>query len=303
MNNLQEYQKEVEKLIAEENLPKAYEICNRILSYDPENSTFIRLKTKIEKLVLTINRKAIARELHEIEHYLKEKQYAEYLKAIAPLQSYVTQYPEIGQKILAAKKLLDQEYRQKRETAYRQLLMEIKSSPQDYQSIIKKLEIFKKLKIHPREVSELIKKIHKKHVSSEIEKNRALINSSKYEDILIFLLKMNKFDPGNTEVDRLIKKVNRTYREFKIESKKDFIFKTSEEMKTLYLAKKYDYCLELARRILDIDSKNRLALHYLTKAGIKSNQETERKIVTDIFSYYRNFRSSKAYQEKNYIKI
>lgn len=304
MSNLKEYQQEIEKLIAEENLPKAYEICNRILSYDPENSTFIRLKHRIEKTVQEINRKAIREELQGIEHLLAEKKYAEYLKSIAPLQTYVNQYPEIARKILQAKKLLDQEYSSRREQAYQEILHSLRLGKNlDYQEIIQKLENFSKLGIHVTEIRQRLRQVRRKYIAEQIRLNHGLINSAKFEDILIFLLKLKKIDPQNKQILQLISRVNESYRDFKIESRKDFIFKTEEEIKTLYLKKKYDYCVELCRRVLEIDSQNSLAAKYLTRAQSKSNIESERQIITSIRQFYRNFPQTKDYRDRNYIRI
>ena len=303
MPHLKDYKREIEKLISEKNLPKAYAICNRILSYDPRNSTFIKLKIKIEKLVKSINKKAITQELSEIEHLFKNHQYAEYLKAISPLQTYVKEYPEIAEKILAAKKLLDKEYVIKRDNAYRELLKDIKNNTDDPKLTLQKLENFKKLGIHVNEVEKQIQNVKKQYVSLEIKKNQNLIKSNRYEDTLIFLLKLKKIDPKNKEIELLNKKINHLYKAFRVEGKKDFIFKTLEEVKILYITKKFEYSAELARRILDIDNKNKAALKYFNKARQKVAQESQSKVVSDIFTHYKNFRNTTDFKEKNYIKI
>lgn len=305
MANLKDYQKEVEKLMAEENWSKAYEICNKILGYDPENTTFIKLKSSIEKQVKQINSKAISDELNNYNHLIHEKKYEEYLKAVAPLQAYIKQFPEIGTKIINVKKLLDDEYFQKREQAYRELIKDIHAIKGEfnYAETVNKLENFVKLGIHKNDIQNLIKKIKSRHVNNEIEKNSGLINSQKYEDILLFLLKLKKIDKENSQINNLIKKVNTAYKEFKIESKKDYIFKTLEEIKTLYLTKKFDYCVELSERILGIDGNNQLANQYLKKATIKSNDESEKKIINSIYQNYSDFPKSKAFENRNFIKI
>lgn len=305
MSNLKNYQLEVEKLIAEENWSRAYEICNKILGYDPENTTFIKFKRNIEKTVSQINSDAIKQQFKDLEHLIKEKKYAEYLKEVSPLQTYVTQFPEIGIKILKVKKLLDNEYHEKRETAYQELVKEIQNNKgkMDYLDIINKLETFAKLGIHQHDVENWIHKVKNQYINSEIQKRSGLIKSQKFEDILVFLLTLKKIDKKNQQILNLIKSVNVAYKDFNIENKKDYIFKTLEEMKTLYLTKKYDFCAELASRVLQIDENNQLAQSYLKKSKIKSNTISEKKIIKSIFQYYSDFPNTRVFQNKDYIKI
>lgn len=305
MSTLKNYQLEIEKLIAEEDWAKAYQLCNKILNYDPENTTFIKLKRNIEKKVSQINSEAITLQLSQLQQLIKDQKYEEYLKAIAPLQSYAGQFPEISKNILKAKKLLEQEYHQKRETAFKEVVTEIQTNTHNlnHLQVIKELENLAKLGIHRNDIRNWEKKVKASYVQKELEQNKGLIRSKKYEDTILFLLKLKKFDQDNGQIINLIKKVNASYKEFNIENKKDYIFKTIEEIKTLFLSKKYEYCIELAERILTIDEHNLVVLKILQNAKAKSNIESEKDIINSIYHYYKEFPDTIAFKEKNYIKI
>lgn len=305
MNSLKEFELQVRTLISSENWPEAYKLCNQILSYDPENSTFLKLKNFIEKEVKQINQKSIRSELQKLEELLKAHQYEEYLKGIAPLQTYITDFPEIGEKILHAKKLLDQEYQHRKEETINEIAKEIdeKKETLDFESTLQKLDQLSKLDFESNLIKNLQAKVRRNWISLQIKQNQGLLESQRFEDVIIFLLTLKKIDPENKQVLSLIKKVKANYQLQKIENKKDFIFKTIEEIKTLYITKKYDLCLELCERVLEIDGKNKTALSYSKRAKIKADRSSQHFIAQQIFDNYAEFPKSKFFQEGNYIKI
>lgn len=302
MATLKDFEEQVQTLIKEEKWADAYKVCNKILSYDNENIKFIKLRKQIEKEVENINRKAIKEELLKIENLIKEEKYADYLKAIAPLQSFVNIYPEIGKKIVKAKKLLDAQYERKRNAVFEEVSKEIKNKA-DFNEVLPKLNTLYKLGIKQSEVKKLEKKAISDYINKQLKENQGLIRSQRFEDIIIFLLKLKKLDPNNSTVQSLISNTKKNYQSYKIESKKDYIFKTIEEIKTLYIRKKYDLCIVLCERLLDLDENSEIAKTYKTKATIKANKASDRKILEDIFRDYKQFKTTKYYKQKNFIRI
>jgi tetratricopeptide (TPR) repeat protein len=305
MSTLGEYEKQVKTCMLEEKWAEAYKICNKILSYDPENTTFIKLRNKIEKEVKNQNQKAITTELNHLESFIREGNFEGYLRAIAPLQTYVTDFPEIGEKILRAKKLLDKQYQDKRDQAFLEVVQEIRTKKDglDYELTMQKLDNLYKLDIHKKEIAELQRKLRRNYIRQQIRLNAGLINSQRFEDIIIFLLKLKNIEPKDPLVNQTIERIKNTYQRYKVENKQDFIFKTLEEVKTLYLTKKYDLCLELCERILEIDPTNGPAQKYHDRAHKKADQESESKICHDIADNYKKFRKSKQYQDRQFVKI
>ncbi len=305
MTSLKEFENQVKADIAAENWAAAYKICNQILGYDPENATFLKLRNQIEHEVKLINQRSIHAELAKLEELLKTHQYEEYLRKIAPLQTYVGDFPEIGTKILQAKKLLDQEFQARKDQALADISKEIKEQGDnlDIPLTLQKLDQLYKLNINQELVLNLQKKVKKTWINLQIKRNQGLLNSQKYEDMIIFLLKLKKIEPGNPQVLSLIKKVKNQYQLQKIENKKDFIFKTIEEIKTLFITQKYDKSMELAERVLYIDPKNILANKYLKKARIKADKQSQSFISSQIQKNYLKFPTTKPFLEGNYVKI
>ncbi len=305
MASLKDFENKVKEHINMQEWAEAYKIVNQILTLDPENSTFIKYKFKIEKEVQKVNKKAINSELNKLNKLLNEQNYEEYLREIAPLQAYINDFPIIGEKIINAKKLLDNQVIKRRNQAFEDLKKEISKTDieNNYQNNLVKLEQLAKLNIKKNEVIQLQNNIKKSWVNNQIIINKGLLNSTKYEDSLLFLLKLQKIDKKNKKIEKLISKVKKEYQIQKIENKKDFIFKTIEEIKTLYITKKYDKCLELSEAILNIDPKNNIANSFYKKCDIKAKRKSEKEIYQQISIYYKNFPKSNNYLENNYIKL
>jgi uncharacterized protein YxjI len=254
---------------------------------------------------MNINKRAISNELLRLENYIKEKNFEQYLREIAPLQTYVTDFPEIADKIVRAKKLLDKQYQEKRDKAFQEIADEIKlkGNNVDYETTLQKLENLYKLDIHQGDVLALEKKVKKSYIKQQIELNKGLIESNRFEDIIIFLLKLKKLDSTNQQVNSLIDRIKNIYQRYKIENKQDFIFKTVEEIKTLYITKKYELCMELCERVIEIDPANSSANKFYQSASYRANSESIKKIDQDILYDYREFPKSAFYKNKEYIRI
>lgn len=295
MINLKELEKEVKQLIIEENWPKAYKICNQILELDNENSTFIKLKNRIEKEVKNSNKKLIIKELKKLENLLDQENYEEYLKQIAPLQSYASDFPEIERQIIKAKKALEKQYQDRQKNAFQEIENEInqKKEDLDFQTIIQKLELLQRINYDTKRVDLLLKKVKTIWINKQLKENQGLINSQKYEDIIIFLLKLKRVDDQNSRINNLIQKTKNSYQDFKIESKKDFIFKTTEEIKTLIIKKSYDKAIELSERVLFIDSKNPVVNNLYKKAIKLARKNSEKIIYQQILENSNNLKNLK----------
>lgn len=288
MESTKEIKQKIDELIISEKWAEAYKIVNQILALDPENGAFIRQKNKIETEVKKRNEKAIVNELESLEKLLKDKKYEEYLEKIAPLQAYINDFPVIGDKIVSAKKMMDSSYQDKRNALISSLESEVKEKGEnlDFTKTLTELDQFPVSKSDLARVSSLKQRVKQIWINKLLKENEGLLNSQKYEDTIIFLLKLKKIDSENQKITNLITKTKDRYQEYRIDSQKDFIFKTIEEIKTLYIKRSYDSAIQLCERILLIDEKNPIALNYASKSLIKANRESEKQITKQIKENY-----------------
>lgn len=293
MESLNDIKIRVQELTEKEKWAEAYKLCNQILELDPENSSFIKLKKHIEAEVERKNQQSIENELKNLEPLLKEEKYEDYLRQISPLQSYVDQFPIIGEKIIQAQKLMGKQYEDRRDQALEEINNEIRQKKENlnFEKIFQNLDQLEKINIDKAKLAEVRSKAANIWINKLIKENTGLINSEKFEDIIVFLLKIQKIDPQNHQINSLIQRTKEKYQSYKIENKKDYIFKTLEEIKTLYIKKSYDKAMELAERVLNIDDKNEAAKTYLEKALKKANKESDRQILKDIVANYKKYKN------------
>lgn len=304
MESTKEIKQKIDELMASERWADAYKLVNQILALDPENGAFIRQKNKIEAEVKKRNERAINNELENLEKLLSAGKFEEYLTKIAPLQAYINDFPAIGDKIVAAKKLMDASYQNKRNAIIKSLETEVKEKGEnlDFEKTLTELEQFTSSSLDLARLTSLKQKVKHTWINKLLRENEGLLNSQKYEDTIIFLLKLKKIDSENQKVLNLINKTKNRYQEYRIESQKDFIFKTIEEIKTLYIKKSYDNAIQLCERVLLIDEKNTVALNYAAKSMVKANKESEKQIYKQIKESYLKFKQDSSLNS-NFVKI
>ena len=304
MESTKEIKQKIDELIANESWADAYKLVNQILSLDPENGIFIRQKNKIEAEVKKRNERAITNELESLEKLLIDSKYEEYLSKIAPLQTYINDFPIIGDKIVAAKKMLDNSYQEKRDTIVKNIEKEVKEKGEslDFEKTLAELDQFATSNFDLARINSLKQRVKQTWINKLLRENEGLLGSQKYEDTIIFLLKLKKIDSENQKVLSLITKTKDRYQEYRIESQKDFIFKTIEEIKTLYIKKSYDSAIQLCERILLIDEKNKVALDYAARSLIRANSESEKQISRQIKENYLRIKQDSSLKD-NLVKI
>jgi hypothetical protein len=152
-------------------------------------------------------------------------------------------------------------------------------------------------------IKNLLLETKNKWIDFLIEENQSLINSSKFEDIILFLLKTEKINSDYLKLKNLIQSVKKRYKDNKVENKKDFIFKTLEEVKVLIIKKKFDKAHELNRKILNIDPDNQVALQHRKFLLRKIHHLTDKELNQHIFDYYQRNKALYQQNPEGFLKI
>ncbi len=303
-NITQELEGKISELIKEEKWRDAYQLCNRILSVDPENSKVIHWRSLIEEEVEKHNRALIASEIYELQKLKKQGQYQEYFEKISRYQPYIPHFPDLTKTILEAKSLYEKYLQDSQKNFLKQRFAEI-----DQTFLINRQEALKQVQeiltanINNPDVLTYYQKFRSTYIKEELKAKNAFIESEKFEEILLFLFQLYQLDNKNPQVNKLLKKVNKKYERFKVEQRKDFIFKLTEEVDTLMLKRKYFEALKIADKILEIDPTHQLALKLKKKAEFNLIKATDKKIADQIFSNHSKFRQEMKFDRQGYIKI
>ncbi|MBU0667752.1 hypothetical protein KJ951_01080, partial [Patescibacteria group bacterium] len=146
-----------------------------------------------------------------------------------------------------------------------------------YQETIRIAQKLRVLKFNESKVKQLIRKIKYEWINYELQQCKTLLDSDKYEDILLTLQRIKKIDPNSAKLAKLLVNTNKKYKRFKIMEKRDFIYQGLEKTVTLMQLKKYEKAMIASREILDIDADNKKAnyLHILSKRKFAKSIDTE----------------------------
>jgi tetratricopeptide (TPR) repeat protein len=276
-----------------------------VLRFDPENIKFIHLKNRIEKKVKKINIQALKKDIDSLKGLWKEKKYQEILENLKHLEPYIKDYPALKPLILKAQtKYLgqlkgDQEMIFKNETTVISNLLNEKK----FQDALRNAEKLRVMGIHENDLKTLIQNIKNSWIDSEIKENQTLLNSKKYEDILFFYQKLQKIDPKSKKIVTAIDQVKKTYKVYKIEEKKEFIYKSLENIRTLYQLKKYEKALIACNEILEIDPENKEAISF-QKMSEKMNTKTiDDEVVKQMIHNQKNLKLEYQNNKKTFTKL
>jgi len=284
---------------------EAHRACLEILRFDPENIKVIHLKNRIEKKVRKINRAALKIDLQKLKPLWKGEKYEELLTHLKQLEPYITDYHPLAKIILKAKNAYEKQNLKQRESYYHDEYQHIKDiiRKRQFKEAILAAEKLRILKIHDTEIRALILELKKKWVDAEIEDNRVLLKSEKYEDILFLYQRLFRIYTDSEKLKVMMEQTKKDYRRFRIEEKKEFIYKSLEELRTLFQLKKYERTVEGCREILDIDPENKTAREFLKKSVRKLNRQVEKEVILQIQASQKQLREQYIADRENYIRI
>lgn len=302
---LKDAYKKIKQLIAEEKWLDAHRACLEILRFDPDNIKIIRLKNIVEKKVRKINVKAIKEDLKKLKPLGKKGKYEELLEHLKELEPYVPDYPPLKKIIAKAQNEYKKIVTEKQKNYFFEEIENIKDllKKKKYQEALRNAEKLRILKMNEKEVREWITKIRTTWIDNELKLNEALLKSSKYEDILIFLQKIKRIYPEYEKLNRIIDSFKKKNKEFQIEQKKDFIYIGIEKTRTLIQLKKYEKAVQAAREILDIDPENSQAKRLHLLASKKESKQMNRELVKQMTGSSREMKKLYKKNKKDFKKI
>lgn len=304
MSIVNELQNQIELLIQTEQWQKAYQLCNEILTADPENRKILKLQKQILDVINQRNRGIIKKEIQELEKLKKSGDYQSYFEQISRYQTYIKDLPELADKILEARNLylnlLQNLQTEQIENKKKEILQLFEVNRLE---AIKKAQYLVNSKVANSEIQHFYQQLRQDYVNAELKDKKKYFEGDRFEDILLTLFQLNQFDPKNSKVINLTKKIQKRYQHHKIEQRQDFIYKLLEELNTLMQTKQYLEALKIAEKILEIDQNNKIAIKVHSKAEKGLIRNTDRKIADQIEA---NFLVSKKEYRKNpagFVKI
>ncbi len=302
---VKEIYEEVYDLMKQENWLEAHRVCLRILRSDPENFKVIHLKNKIEKVVKKMNKKIIQNDIRELKPLWKEKKYREILEKLKALAPYSNDFPQIAKLLLKARSKYEKEIRAKNEQYFKgqNAISNQQFYAGKFAESLATIEKLRELESHGKEIEKSKNRICKAWVDSELDKNNKLLESEKYEEILSFCQQLLHIDSKSQKVIKLIDKTKKQYQSFKIDERRDFIYKSLEQIRILYQLKKYQKVVDATAEILAIDPRNKEANSFHQKSLAKLTHITNNEIVTQMLNAKKQLKEEYKADKKNVAKI
>lgn len=284
---------------------EAHRACIEVLRFDPENIKIIRLKNKIESKVRKINIDAIKDDLKNLMPLYKAKNYTALMENLKQLEPFIEQYKPLKKFIFRVNAEYEKYMAAQTEKYYRLEVESVKKSIREgnFQEAIRIAEKLRLLNIHYPDVKALIAETRKKWIDHELELKRGLIESEKWEDILLFYYGLQRIDDKSQKVKSLIENANKRAKLKKIEEKRDFIYSGLEKIRTLFQLRKFESAMLAAEEILSIDPDNKLAKKYLQKAVIKVKSIIDRELIAQMKSARHKMKQDMKINRQNYIRL
>ncbi len=291
--------------IEKEEWAQAHRACLEILRFDPENIRIIRLKNKIESSVSKLNREAVKKDLLMLQPLWEQHKYLEILKYLEKLQPFVADYPPLLQIIKKAKLAYNKQVYEQQEQYYKESYARIIKLIEEkkFGESLRESEKLRLLKINEDQIKKLIKKIRSDWINNEIQSNQTLIQSTRYEDILFLYQNLRRIDPNSALLEMLIRKTKKDYQLYKVEEKKEFIYKGTEQIRTLYLLKKFDKALRAAKEILEIDPRNKEIKKLYAKSQKKYQLQLEKEVIAQMLISQKQYKNLYADNKNNFKRI
>ena len=291
-HQLQEAYKTIKQLMNDGKWLEAHRGCLEVLRFDPENIKFIHLKNTIERKVKKINIQAIRKDIASLKALWKEKKYQEILENLKHLEPYIKDYPALRPLIIKAQSKYLGQLKGEQEVNYQSETKTIESliKEKKYQIALRNAEKLRVMGIHDNEIKRLIQNIKNSWIENEIKENETLLNSQKFEDILFFYQKLQKIDPKSEKLANTIVQTKKAYKTFKIDEKKEFIYKSLENIRTLCQLKKYEKALAACNEILEIDPENKEALNFQKISEKMNSKSIDDEVIKQMIHNQKNLK-------------
>lgn len=275
---------QIKSMIVQERWSDGHRICVDLLRYDPDNIEVIKLKNKIEAEVTKINRSLIKKDLDSLKPLWESKNYPELLAHLKKLEPYLADYPELAKIIIKA----TNEYEN---SLYKNNIQLLEQGIKDISMLIKEnkfseahkiCEKLKLLGVGGRKLEKCNQTIKTKWIDYLLNEKKGLLDSNNYESIKLFLQELHNIDLKSALVEKLKEKYRKKEKQFLLDSKRDFIYKSIENIKIEFQLKKYDVCMIACRELLNLDPTNSTALRLFKASRKKLEKQEEAEIYDQI---------------------
>ncbi len=295
----------IKELISNQRLKEAYTACNKLLLNFPESGRAYKLQKQIEKIVFKRNVESVKKDLKNLKPLWREHKYGELAEKLQHLQTYVPGYAPVEKQLEKAKKLYSKYHEKEQKDALRKYIKTIaeKMKKEEYEEAITlSKQVLYKIP-NDEQAKFLLNRAKKFFVTKKINENKQFLESDKFGEIQKFLQELLKFNPNSKQIDALLKKARKREKVTLEMNKKEFAFRSYENIMVLYKKKKYDKVIEALQELLTIEPDNLKYLELLSKAKKRFSRQLNREVISKIFKLQEKYKLDHKKHPKEFIKI
>lgn len=295
----------IKTLIANHRLKEAYAACNKLLLNFPDSGRVYKLKKSIEKTVFKQNVVSVKKDLKALKPLWREKKFTELVQKLQTLQQYVPGYAPVEKQLSEAQKLYNKYHKKEQKDALKQYIQTIgkKMQEENYEEAITLCkQVLTKIPNH-EQASYLLNKAKNLLITKKINDNKFLLESDKFEEIQKFLHELLQFNANSKQIHSLLNKAMRREKVTLEMGKKEFAFRSYENIIVLYKKKKYDKVIEAMHELLAVEPDNLKYLELLSKAKKKFSRQLNREVITKISNLQQKYRDDHKIHPKEFIRI
>ncbi|MFC1655266.1 hypothetical protein ACFL3C_00165 [Patescibacteria group bacterium] len=295
----------IKDLISNQRLKEAYTVCNKLLLNFPESGRVYKLQKRIEKTVFKQNVESVKKDLKGLKPLWGEHKYGELVEKLQGLQTYVPGYAPVEKQLEKATKLYSKYSKKERKDTLNKYIKTIgeKMQKEEYEEAITlSKQILHKIPNH-EQAAFLLNKAKKLFVDKKINDNKVFLESDKFGEIQEFLLGLLKFNPNSKQINSLLKKARRRETVTLEMGKKEFAFRSYENIIVLYKKKKYDKVIEALQELLAVEPDNLKYLELLSKAKKRFSRQLNREVISKIFKLQKKYKLDHKKHPKEFIRI
>lgn len=295
----------IKELVSNQRLKEAYTACNKLLLNFPESGKAHKLQKRIEKIVFKQNVASVKKDLKKIKPLWGQHKYGELVKNLQALQRYVPGYAPVEKQLFQAKKLYNKYHKKEQKDALKQYIKTIgeKMQKEEYEEAI----TFSKQVLHKipdnEQAAFLLNKAKRLFVKKKINDNKHFLEGNDFEKIQKFLHGLLEFNPNSNQVNEMLKKARKREKLTLEMDKKEFAFKSYENIMVLYKKKKYDKVVEALHELLAVEPDNLKYLELLSKAKKKFSKQLNREVISKIFNLQEKYKTNRKNHPKEFVRI
>jgi hypothetical protein len=304
-NRLKQEIKNVNKLLHAKRFKEAYTLCNKLLLNFPENGKLLHLQRKIEKIVFEHNAESVKNDLKSLNPLWKEENYAELVKKLKVLESYVPGYRPVENQLLKARKLQQKQLISEQKETLNKYIQKTENDIKEgnfKSAITTAKQILVKIP-HHQKAEMLLEKARNLLIDKKIKENQSLLSSNKFKEIELFLRELLKINPNSSKIKSLVNKVAKREQITLEFAQKDFQYKSFENIQVLYQKKKYAKVIEGLHQLLELEPDNLKYLELLKKTEKHFDKQLSKEVISKIGELQKKFKKEKSLKPNEFIRI